>query len=362
LRIPFKQSFKHASAERKTTQSVWVEVESHDGVRGCGEGCPREYVTGESVSSALAFIHDIECDLENITDLQRLTLWVESQRTAIDANPAAWCAVELALLDVLAREANQSVEAMLSLPPIERPFQYSAVLGAENPPVFEQQLQRYLQMGFRDLKVKLSGTPEDLERVSLLKTAAASVRSLRFDANNLWKTPAEAIQHVRRLDLPAFALEEPLGPGCYNDAAEIAKATGLRIILDESLLRIEQLEALRGSAGLWIVNLRISKLGGLLRSLRVADRAGTLGIPIISGCQVGETSLLTRAALTVAQAHIGRSLLAQEGAFGTLLLERDVVEPPLMFGRGGLLDASAFGFATAAGFGLAPNAQPLTEI
>jgi L-Ala-D/L-Glu epimerase len=51
---------------------------------------------------------------------------------------------------------------------------------------------------------------------------------------------------------------------------------------------------------------------------------------------VGETSLLTRAALTVAaQAH--DLLLAQEGAFGTHLLAADVCEEPLMFGAGGQL-------------------------
>ncbi|MEE9280638.1 MAG: hypothetical protein V3V67_10730, partial [Myxococcota bacterium] len=71
-------------------------------------------------------------------------------------------------------------------------------------------------------------------------------------------------------------------------------------------------------------------------------------IPVIVGAQVGETSLLTRAALSVAQAARG-ILVAQEGAFGTLLLERDVCDPPLMFGPGGVLPAPAL---PAAGFGI----------
>lgn len=51
-------------------------------------------------------------------------------------------------------------------------------------------------------------------------------------------------------------------------------------------------------------------------------------------------------------AAAGDALVAQEGAFGTHLLERDVVDPPLMFGPGGILDPGA-ALGTAPGWGLA---------
>lgn len=352
LQIPFKQSFKHASASRRTTQSVWVEVELESGVRGFGEGCPREYVTGESVASALEFIRRLQHELHGITDATDLSVWVDSHAELIAANPAAWCAVEVAMLDALAREEAQSVEQMLALPPVRGPFQYSAVLGAEAPEVFEKQLHRYLQMGFLDFKVKLTGTDEDLTCIALLKNASASIGTLRMDANNLWQTPGEAIEHLKRLKAPAFAIEEPLAAGDYQGFREIARATGLKIILDESLLRIEQLDHLQSDPGSWIVNLRISKMGGLLRSLKLASRATVIGIPLIIGCQVGETSLLTRVALTVVESLGGDPLIAQEGAFGTLLLAHDVVDQPLMFGHGGLLDVTPYEFGSAHGFGI----------
>ena len=92
-------------------------------------------------------------------------------------------------------------------------------------------------------------------------------------------------------------------------------------------------------------------MGGMLRSLAVVDAARRTGIQLIVGAQVGETSLLTRAALTVA--HASRDLLvAQEGAFGTQLLERDICDPPLMFAAGGLLDVARFPRLLAPGFGV----------
>lgn len=67
--------------------------------------------------------------------------------------------------------------------------------------------------------------------------------------------------------------------------------------------------------------------------------------------QASGWATLTRAALTIANA--ARDILvAQEGAFGTHLLEHDVIDAPIMFGAGGILDASQL--PTGTGFGLKP--------
>ncbi len=104
LAIPFKGAFKHASAERHAMQSLWVTVTDANGGRGYGEGCPREYVTGESISSALTFVERHRADwLANIQDVRALRHWVEQHAIAIDAHPAAWAAVELAFLDLFGK-------------------------------------------------------------------------------------------------------------------------------------------------------------------------------------------------------------------------------------------------------------------
>ena len=100
LTIPFNVAFKHASAERAVSQALWVEARTHDGGMGCGEGCPREYVTAESVQSACGFVAArVNEWLEEVHDLDALNDWVVRHQEDIDGNPAAWTAVELALLD-----------------------------------------------------------------------------------------------------------------------------------------------------------------------------------------------------------------------------------------------------------------------
>jgi hypothetical protein len=50
--------------------------------------------------------------------------------------------------------------------------------------------------------------------------------------------------------------------------------------------------------------------------------------------------------------------LGQEGAFGTHLLSSDIVDHPVMFGRGGVLDAASLAIGSLPGLGLSV-VQPL---
>jgi L-alanine-DL-glutamate epimerase-like enolase superfamily enzyme len=354
LMIPFKRAFKHASAERAATQTLWVEARSRDGTIGYGEGCPREYVTGEYLASAQTFVESQRDDLlANVHDVATLQDWAADRRGVIDANPAAWAAVELALLDVIGKSQATPVEALLGLPPLAGKFRYTAVLGDAPPEQFAAQLAHYRHAGFRDFKIKLAGDPgRDLAKVRALEAAGVPPQAVRADANNLWPDADAALRALDALEYPFYALEEPLHAGDFEGMQRIAQMRDTRIVLDESLVRADRLDELSAAPAQWLVNLRVSKMGGLARSLDLVRALRERAIGIIVGAHVGETSVLTRAALTVA--HAARDLLhAQEGAFGTHLLAHDVADPPIMFGPGGVLDVDTLGLAPAPGLGLA---------
>jgi len=268
----------------------------------------------------------------------------------IDRNPAAWCALELALLDLFARRAGVPVEDYLGLPRLRSTFEYTAVIGVTSAEQCAALVGQYRQLGMSDYKIKLSGDPA-ADRANLEALRAARPARVRADANNLWSDIAMARRYLEALDLKFFAIEEPFEAGMYDAMSVLGAALDARIILDESALRIDQLEHLAKDPARWIVNVRVSKMGGLLRSLAFVERCRAYGIPVIVGAQVGETSLLTRAALTVANAA-GDKLIAQEGAFGTYLLESDPCEPELRFGAKGGLDIGALGLPDRPGFGL----------
>lgn len=334
--ISFKHRFAHASAVRAETESVLVRAYAENGMVGIGEGCPRCYVTGEDVDSIQRFVEAHKEQWTRFDSVHDVRDWFSEHAAVIDVNPAAWCAVETAILDLLGKEAGKPVEALLGLPPLAGSFQYTAVLGAEDLASFEKQFNQYLAVGFTDFKVKVSGRlQEDIAKLQKMREGAPIIR-VRLDANNYWETAKDALKYLRRLPGTITAIEEPLKVGDYDGCLTVAKNLGVPVILDESFLRKEQFANLGDCPSVWVINIRISKMGGILRSWTVAHEARNAGVPIVIGAQVGETSILTRAALAVANGFRD-ILLAQEGAFGTHLLDHDVCDPILMFGKGGKL-------------------------
>lgn len=348
LSIPFKTSFKHSSAERKVTQSILVIARS-DSNSGFGEGCPREYVTQESLESALHFFRENQSDFLNLDNLKKIKTWVESNEGLIDKNPAAWCAVELALLDLLSKDQFKSIEEFLDLPELNKDFNYSAILGDSTLEVTKGQIEQFAKFGLNDFKLKITGNSGiDNQKLKLIRDKIPDC-TIRIDANNFWKSAKDSFDYFEQLAFPIVGIEEPLTPFDIKGMIELYNKFNVPIILDESFLNINHFEKIVSNTDAFILNLRVSKMGGIIRSLQIAKKASELNIPLIVGAQVGETSILTRSALTIVNAYRS-TVLFQEGAFGTLLLTNDIVRKPLMFGQFGKLNPSEMLTKTEFGF------------
>ena len=344
LRLALKTTIRHNAATRNEGESIWVQAKRRHHT-GYGEGCPRVYAAGDNLESGVKWVKENFSDGHvNFTTLDELQQWVYCHEKVIDRYPSAWCAVEMALLDLLARENNCSVEKLLRLDGRTGYGHYTAVLGDDKIWKYTTLVDQYLIRGLRDFKVKLNGNLErDAEKINLLESLSvqhhAPLPRIRLDANNLWKDHCdEAIDYTRALGIGRiFAMEEPVEARHVEDISKFSMATGLPVILDESLCTLDDLGMFKTVPGQFIANIKISRLGGLIRALRMINEIKKLGWPIVVGCHVAETSLLTRAAL-VASSAAGESLIAQEGAFGDYLVKREPAEPMLRFGRGGLLD------------------------
>ncbi len=360
--VPFRAVFRHASASRAQAENLIVAAYSDCGKVGYGEGCPRRYVTGETVESGAAFIRKYAGSIiDSVTDAQSLQEWAYAHRDVIDQNPAAYCAIEISMLDLLGKTSGVPIEDLLGLPRLAGRFPYSAVLGDSPYLAYWWQFRRYWKQDFRDFKVKVSGNPgRDRRKLRLFRNRKDPRLRVRLDANNLWSSADECIRHVTALPHEVYAIEEPLREGDLAGFERVGVECGAKIILDESLLRVEQLDTLEDPER-WIVNLRVSKMGGIMRSLHVAGRAANLGVGVIVGAQVGETSILTRAGLTVM--HATRSnLVASEGAFGTHLLHHDLTSESLMFGDGGAVVVEQAGIGGAPGLGLEVHSDDLVPL
>ncbi len=343
LRLKLKTTIRHASAVRRESESVWIKV-WRNGKAGFGEGCPRPYVAGDDLDQSVRWVRENfvsgNIPFTSWVDLKR---WVEENDKLIDIYPSAWCALETAMLDLFTQENNCSIESFLGLRDGQNRGRYTAVLGDDERWKFIHLADQYLVRGFSDFKIKINGSLEkDQEKLNILLDLCRQHKTervrIRLDANNLWNGfPEKAASYLKALKVPVFAIEEPVGPRAVDDICRIAGETGLPIILDESLCTSADLALYAGLPIRFIANIKISRVGGLIRALKLIDQLKALGWPIIIGCHVGETSLLTRAALIAGNAA-GENLIAQEGAFGDNLVEHEPVHPVLKFGRNGILD------------------------
>jgi L-alanine-DL-glutamate epimerase-like enolase superfamily enzyme len=292
--------------------------------------------------------------------LAQLREYISKQHSVIDANPAAWSAIEMALLDLMGKSSGVPVESLFELPRQPSEYVYSAILGDSSPETFKALFFRYRQLGYTDFKMKLAHDAErDRRKIESIREALPHI-TLRADANNLWPSGAAAQQHLAHLNVTFAAIEEPLQSKNLDDLQALADATGTKIILDESLLVAEQLAALTRRPATWIVNARNSKYGGLIRSLAMIKELVSHQIEIIVGAHVGESSLLTRASLLLADAA-KQQLRGQEGGFSTHLLTWDMFEPNLKIGSAGKFAPDLLACRDRPGFGLMSNGNWATR-
>jgi len=347
LLLNLKTTIRHATAIRKKGESIWVQAKRNEKT-GFGEGCPRVYVAGDDLDASLNWIKkNFSSGKVNFGTLEDLKQWAEENEKEIDKYPSAWCAIEMAMLDLLSREKGYTVEKMLGLDDGNLCGRYTAVLGDDKKGKYTTLVGKYLIRGISDFKIKLSGNlKRDIEKLDILEELSVQHQAkpirIRLDANNLWKDRCEeAIKYTMMLGAGRiFAMEEPVRARNAEDISKFSIATGLPVILDESLCTLDDLSLYRNVKGSFIANIKVSKMGGLIRALKMIEELKKMGWPVIIGCHVGETSLLTRAALVVSGAA-GESLLAHEGAFGDYLVEREPVSPMLKFGHQGLLDLNS---------------------
>ena len=337
LRIPFVESFSHSATERRWSDSVVVRVRDEAGIEGFGEGTPRPYVTGEIVETML---DHLTCELwPRVADrevppacnLEALAAFLpETSLAGAIAPHASRAALELAVLDCALRRAGRPLATLL--PPRRSRVTYSGVITAGPIARAVQHARQMRAIGLHDVKVKV-GFDDDVARVTAVREALGHDASLRLDANGAWSF--ERAVHVLNAVAPLgiAAVEQPLPRGPVEDLARLRQAIPVPIMADESLVTPADAEALIAGEAVDFFNVRISKCGGLARSLAIAERAAKAGVGVQVGSQVGETAILSAAGRHLAAAL--PTVAFVEGSFGTLLLAEDVSVESVRFGHRG---------------------------
>ena len=346
VRVPLKRKIRHASHARTETENVVVRCVLGDGTVGYGEGVPRDYVTGETVDSSIQSLTaaDLPTQLTPCTTFadaidvaSRLSIPSTDAR-GIGGN-AARCAVELAVLDAFGRAFGENLLAVIRAiaPELYDPkesVRYSGVITSARGLKLRLVSLGYRLYGFHQLKIKV-GIPgfDDVNRLANVRRRVGPNVDLRIDANEAW-TPDEAPARIEELvPFGISSVEQPLRHEDAGKLPALRKRVTVPIMLDESLCGIQDAEAAVAAGSCDLFNLRLSKCGGFIPSLKLAHFAAAHGLGYQLGCQVGETAILSAAGRMFACGVNGIRYL--EGSYDRHLVRESIAMDDITFGRGG---------------------------
>lgn len=316
VQIPLRNRFAHATAVRDRTDNVVCVVALGSGTRGFGEGVPRSYVTGESVDTMWRTIAAAAASLQpasvaSVEDGMRYASEVVAAITDVTpiVHNAARCALELALLDAIGRELRCPLARSLSAYVGARPAtvcRHSLVADHELAADLSRLQELKQRYGFRAVKLKVGfGEREDLTAIRQIRSAFGSDAEIRLDANRAWDAK-QAISFMRQARLLGVcSIEDPVAGETIDEQAEGLRALrreSVEVILDETIRTGSEAEHAMGQQLVDVLNIRVSKNGGLINSARIAAMAQQRGVGIQVGCQVGETAILSAAGRVLAHA------------------------------------------------------------
>lgn len=349
VRIPMRRKITHATHSRTETDNLVVRCVLSDGSVGFGEGVPRDYVTGETTDFALDLLRksDLKAQLAaGAADFVAAAHLAERLRLApvpgderlIQGN-AARCAVELALLDAFGRAFGEPLMNVTKLlaPGLYEPrdrVQYSGAITKAKGPKARIYPLIFRLFGFRQMKLKVGiAGYDDIRRTGVIRRWAGRKMDIRIDANEAW-SPGEVEQRLRELEpFGISSVEQPVRHEDVAALAEVRKRVKVPIMLDESLCG--EVDAERAVRGGWcdLFNLRLSKCGGFIPTLRLAELARRHGLGYQLGCQVGETGILSAAGRHFATSV--KDIRYLEGSYDRHLVLERLTKEDLTFRRGG---------------------------
>lgn len=356
IEIPMRIAVEHALAERTVARNVIVAAFDETGLVGWGESCPRPYVTGETVEGARDCLRDdilpglLGKEFDSLDEVSAGALAVLD--TLRRDQQAAFCAAELALLDLAGRRFDVSAGEVVGAVTREQ-VQYTGVIAANSVPGVTKYATMLKQYGVAHAKVK---TGADLDTNLALLDAAREVLGdsveLRIDANCAWDAK-EAIRQLEIMEPFGLAgVEQPLAAGDLAGMQEVTAAGIVPVVADESVASVEDARRTVDMAACNVFNIRVSKMGGLSNAARIHRIAREGGLECQLGAQVGESGILSAAGRHYATRS--DEVRWYEGSYDSVLLETAVTEPDITVGPGGRASA-----IVGPGLGVSPIAERL---
>jgi L-alanine-DL-glutamate epimerase-like enolase superfamily enzyme len=195
--------------------------------------------------------------------------------TALLGHPYAKSAIDMACWDLLGKATGMPVCDLMGGRFGDHVALYRAI-SQQPPDAMAKNIGGYRDEGYTKFQLKVGGNAdEDIERIKAARKILDNNEVLIADANTGWlmHDAARVVDAVRDLDV---YIEQPCKS--YEECLTIRRRTARPFILDENIDGLQSLLRAHHDGAMDVINLKISKVGGLTKARQIRDLCVSLGI------------------------------------------------------------------------------------
>ncbi|BBH68770.1 o-succinylbenzoate synthase [Actinoplanes sp. OR16] len=280
VRLPLVHQFQTSSHAKRFLEHILVRCESADGVVGWGEIASPSgpFYSAETADSCWAMARDF------LIPIARGAAWEQPAELAgamakVRGNHFARAGFDMAAWSLHSAASGLSLAAALGGTRSRAEAGVSLGIEPTVDALLEQVAARVAE-GYRRVKLKIA-PGWDAEPVRAVRAAFPDV-PVHVDANGAYR-PSDAAIFTELDEQGLLMIEQPFAPRALVAHAELQSRLRTPICLDESVEDVEDLvTALRLGAGR-VLNIKVSRMGGLTHAVRAHDVARAAGVPVWCG-------------------------------------------------------------------------------
>lgn len=277
VELPLREGNYRWSGGKAVTvfDSTIVRVDTDSGLAGWGEVCPLgpfylpAYANGVRAGLAELGPHLLG---ENALELGALNRRMDA---ALKGHAYVKSGLDMACWDLLGQATGQPVCVLLGGRYGDDIGLYRAI-SQDEPAAMAAKVAGYRAEGYRRFQLKVGGDPDvDIERIHSVAAELKPGDRLVADANTGWRMH-DALRVVRAVRDVDVYIEQPCLT--YEECLTVRQHTDHPFVLDEVIDCVDVL--LRGHAdrAMDVVNIKISKFGGLTKARQARDLCASLGV------------------------------------------------------------------------------------
>ena len=183
--------------------------------------------------------------------------------------------IDMACWDVLGKYTKQPIWKILGGKFVKDVDLYIAI-SQERPSIMSKKVKKYKKEGYRKFQLKVGGDPaEDIERIKYVRSILDHSDVLVADANTGWLMH-DALNVIKATEHLDVYYEQPCVT--YEENLSVRQKTKNPFILDENIDSISSFLRAYNDRAMDLINIKISKMGGLTKSRLLRDLCVELGV------------------------------------------------------------------------------------